>query len=212
MRNFDPIFSDAERRHFCFTGIEEAGIGAYLAAAASVASVAGTVVAVSAAQDQASAASSAAATNSAIAAQNSQIALQQGQIDEANQQRQLLVAVGSERAGYGASGVTSDGSPMDVLGSSASNGELDRQTILYKAQLKSMGYADQASLDSGAAANALVQGNEKSVAAGLAGLSKTATQGYGLLNTKSGNTNTQDAAAAGDDNTYNLPPQNIVGS
>jgi len=42
-------------------------------------------------------------------------------------------------------------------------------------------YATQAELDSGAAQTAIQQGNENSVAAGLAGLSKAANQGYDLL-------------------------------
>ncbi len=55
-------------------------------------------------------------------------------------------AQGALVADYGASGVTSEGSPMDVLASSASQAKLDEETVLYNGKLKSMGYLSDAAL------------------------------------------------------------------
>jgi hypothetical protein len=50
-------------------------------------------------------------------------------------------------AGYGASGVTMEGSPMDVLEASAATAELDRQNILYGGGLRTQGYQSTAGLE-----------------------------------------------------------------
>src|SRR5262249_6097014 len=61
-------------------------------------------------------------------------------------------------AAYGASGVTAEGSPLDVLASSAYKAEMDRQTILYDGRIKAMGYEDQAALDRAKAGNEMMSG------------------------------------------------------
>jgi hypothetical protein len=55
--------------------------------------------------------------------------------------------MGSIRAGYGASGVTMEGSPMEILEQSAMNAEMDRQNILYGGELKASGYESTAGLE-----------------------------------------------------------------
>jgi hypothetical protein len=159
----DSVHFDRLRR----TGLEELPL--ILTAASAVAGVAGTAISIAGAQSQASANASAASTNAAIMAQNAKIALDEGNLNAANQQRQTIIALGAARAGYGASGVTAEGSPQDVLGSSAANAELDRQVILYKSRLKAFGFNTQADLDTGRAQTALVQGNETASRPGWSG-------------------------------------------
>jgi parvulin-like peptidyl-prolyl isomerase len=96
---------------------------------------------------QGMAASKAADYNAAINARNAQIAQQQAQADAEAQQRQAYQRMGAIRAAYGASGVTPEGSPLDILANSASQAELDRQNILYKGKLRAIGYTDQSNLD-----------------------------------------------------------------
>lgn len=59
--------------------------------------------------------------------------------------------IGLMRANYGASGVTMDGSPLDVLEDAASTAELDRLTILHGGAVDARRYkqAGQAALVSG---------------------------------------------------------------
>jgi hypothetical protein len=61
-------------------------------------------------------------------------------------ERQTRMHLGSIRAAYGASGVTAAGSPLDVLEMSVANAERDRQQILYKGELKALGYEDTRTL------------------------------------------------------------------
>lgn len=126
-------------------------------ALATVAVVAAGMSAVSALAQGASA-SAAAKRNADIARRNGLIAGQQAQADADAQTRSSAQTIGRARAAYGASGVTSEGSPLDVLAASASLAELDRQNILYKGKLRAMGFEDTASADDASASNYLMQG------------------------------------------------------
>jgi len=84
--------------------------------------------------------------NANLADQNAQIALQQG---AENARRQRIVntkQLGAIRANVGASGVTLDGSPLDVLEESARAAELDALSIEHQGQLQAWGYQNSASL------------------------------------------------------------------
>ena len=85
--------------------------------------------------------------NAAVAQRNAGIARDQAGRDAEAQQRHSYRVLGAARAAYGASWITSEGSPMDVLESSAMEAELDRQNILYKGNLRAMGYEETAALD-----------------------------------------------------------------
>jgi hypothetical protein len=85
--------------------------------------------------------------NAALGLQNAAIARDQAQADAASQERHSTRVIGAMRAGYGASGVTLEGSPLDVLESSAAEAELDRQNILYRGELRALGYNSGAELD-----------------------------------------------------------------
>lgn len=82
-----------------------------------------------------------------------------------NARRQSVDArrqLGKMRAGYGASGVTMAGSPLDVLEDSAREAELDRLTILQSGKLRAKRYEAQGQeafiQGVGGAANALLSG------------------------------------------------------
>jgi hypothetical protein len=85
--------------------------------------------------------------NAQIAERNAVAARQQASADAAAQQRHARQVLGAARANYGASGVTLEGSPLDVLEMSAANAELDRQNILYKGSLRAMGYESDADME-----------------------------------------------------------------
>lgn len=91
--------------------------------------------------------------NAGVAAQNSQIAADQGTMQLAQQQRLALQKLGAIKAAYGASGVTSAGSPLDVLADSYTQSELDANTIIYNSKAKAAGYQNTQALDIAKAQN-----------------------------------------------------------
>lgn len=107
----------------------------------------GTAMSAAGAMQSAQAQSSAAEFNAAQATNNAASARAQASQDAMLQSRTARQKIGAAEAAYGASGVTMEGSPLDVLESSAASAELDRQTILYKGELRAMGYANSSLLD-----------------------------------------------------------------
>src|SRR5262245_58059242 len=107
------------------------------------AAIVGTVVAAAGAVSSGIAQSHAADYSAQVAQQNAQLAKQQAQQNAEIQAAQARQQLGATAAAYGASGVTAEGSPLDVLASSAYKAEMDRQTILYDGRIKAMGYEDQ---------------------------------------------------------------------
>ena len=96
--------------------------------------------------------------NATVAQNNSLAASQMASLQADEQQRQAALAMGATKAGYGAAGVTNDGTPIDVLAFSASNAEEARQIILWKGSLQTAGYNSMSQLDASAGDNALVGG------------------------------------------------------
>jgi hypothetical protein len=111
------------------------------------AQIAGTAMSVIGAINQGQQAKSAANYNAQLANNNAIAAQQQAAANAAAQQRKSRMQLGSIRAGYGASGITMEGSAMDVLEQSAAMAELDRQSILYGGEIKSQGYQSTAGLE-----------------------------------------------------------------
>lgn len=144
--------------------------------------VAATAVTAVGAISSGMAASDAAERNAAINARNAEIATQQGNADAAQQKRINELRMGSIRAGYGASGVGAEGSPLDVLASSAAQGELDVQNIKYNASLKSMGYTDNAGADQARASGAMSSGIYNAAGIALSG----GTKAYGMYTSGTG--------------------------
>lgn len=79
-----------------------------------------------------------------IAKQNATISRQQAASDVGDIRRAGRKALGGIRAAYGASGVTLEGSPMDVLEASASQVELDVLRRSYAGELEAMGFKQEA--------------------------------------------------------------------
>ena len=103
-------------------------------------SVAGSAISAIGQLKQGDAAKQAGDMNAANARQNAVDATEQARLQEENQRVEAKKILGSARANYGASGVTMEGSPLDVLESSARNAELDALTIRYGGKIKAAAY------------------------------------------------------------------------
>lgn len=89
----------------------------------------------------------AASFNAAMMERNAQAARDQARQDSILADREGRRRLGSINAARGASGVGIEGSALDVLEESAANVELDRQTILYRGELRAIGYEDSGALE-----------------------------------------------------------------
>lgn len=118
----------------------------------------GTAVSVVGAFSQGRQSSDAAKYNAKLAEQNAVTARQQGAAQQEQQRKMAEKKIGSMAAAYSASGVSYEGSPLDVLAESAGNAELDYQTIKYNTELRAMGYNNTASLERSKASNAMTSG------------------------------------------------------
>lgn len=85
--------------------------------------------------------------NAAMSEQQAGIARQQAAAQAVSQQAAGLKFLGKMRAGYGASGLTMEGSATDVLAESAANVELDRLNIMYGGEMQAYGHERTAALD-----------------------------------------------------------------
>lgn len=136
------------------SGIEIALIAS--SAVSAVGAVAQGAAASAAASSQAAAAEynrQVAERNQVIANQNRVLALRAADQDAADQRRENRRMLSSIRATYGASGLDMAGSPLDVLGDTAMEGEVDAQRIEYagrvearQSALQMLGLKDDAAL------------------------------------------------------------------
>jgi hypothetical protein len=117
-----------------FTGAEIA-----LAALSAGVSAAGAIA-------QGNAAKSAANYNAAVARQNADIARANSAADADKQERQGRLLAGRQRAAVGASGITPEGSPLEVMADSALESELDALTTRYRGELQARSYGQDATL------------------------------------------------------------------
>lgn len=88
---------------------------------------------------------------------NKYASLVEAQGDE-NARRQMIQArlsMGAAQAGFAHAGVTSEGSPIDVLARSAENAELDNQTIKSQAKMKADSMREDANMERMRGSNAL---------------------------------------------------------
>ena len=76
--------------------------------------------------------------------QSADLAEQQSRADAASQRIRAGLQTGAAAAQYGASGLSFEGTPTDMLAQSAMYGELDAQNILYKGSVKAYGLRQQA--------------------------------------------------------------------
>lgn len=140
----------------------------------------GTIMSASAQAQQARDAKKAADFNASIAERNAGIARQQAAQDAMIQQRQARQQIGTAAAGYGASGIVMEGSPLDVLEASAAAAEMDRQTILYKGELRAMGYSDDATISRVQGQSAYNAGMSQAASKLLTGAAQTYSMGASM--------------------------------
>jgi hypothetical protein len=101
-----------------------------------------------AAVKQGQSAQAAADFNAATSNQNAELARQQGIAARDAADRQNRQRLGSMKSEMGASGLESDsGSALDTLMSSASQMKLDEANVGYNAQVRALGYQNQAAGD-----------------------------------------------------------------
>lgn len=112
--------------------------------------------------------------NADVAGQNAILARQQAAEEERRVRIQSRKSLGEARAGYGASGVTLEGSPLDVLEESAANAELDALTVRHQGRVKEASFRSQESLYRAQAKSARVGGYLSAASALLSGGGKIA--------------------------------------
>lgn len=96
--------------------------------------------------------------NATISRQNATADIDNASADAMVQERQTTQALGKTKATYAAAGVDMTGSPLEVLASQAANGELARQTIMYRGTLAANQQLSQATLDEYQGSNAQTAG------------------------------------------------------
>lgn len=132
----------------------------------------GTLSSAAGAKQSANAEAQAAQVNAQIARNNATVSRQQAQADSILQQRESRRKIGAIAASYGASGVELEGSPVEILALSASDAELDRQTIIYKGEVRAVGYENDAAIQDKAASSAKSRGRQAASNILLGGLGR----------------------------------------
>lgn len=139
-------------------------------------SMVGGLVGAMGAQAQGQSAAMAQQFNAEIAGRNANLARESAAYDANIQERQSRMQLGAMRAAYGASGVRAEGSALDVLEMSATNAKRDYNAILYKGDLKALGYEDTRTLSLYGAESAKKQADwatASSLLTGFTGAAKT---------------------------------------
>jgi len=149
-----------------------------MAMAAAAMIMAGSAISAYGAIQQANAAKSAANFNATLRERDATNALVSSRENAARFARRAEQDQGSLLAGYGASGVGLEGSPMDVLRMSVANAKLDEGTILYNGRLKSTGYYDDAMLNRHSGAVAEQQGTLNAASYLIGGAGKAGAAYY----------------------------------
>lgn len=117
-----------------------------MAAAIPFIMLAGMAVQVTGQIKQGEAAAQAADEEARIQSENAKLARDQAAHEERQQRIINRKQLGSMRAAYGASGVSLEGSPLDILEESAAAMEMDAQNIKYAGELKARGFYQEASM------------------------------------------------------------------
>lgn len=143
-------------------------------------------------------AATAAKFNANVASTNAGLVISQSQNQAKLQQVQSEMALGSQQAGYGASGVSTSGTGMSVLQSNAARAEVAKQTILYNGQVQATALQNQAKFYNNQVGADLTQGVVGGLAKGMlsyaqiqssfgSGTGGTGQQGVDYSNVSGGN-------------------------
>jgi len=122
----------------------------------------------------------AAQTNATIARNNASGAQRAANANEEASRRKSAYALSQQRAAIGQSGVAFEGSPLDVLGQSAGNAELDALNIRYQGQLQATNYLNQGLMQE-AQAGAAQQSASNAEDAGSLGVATSLLSGAGKV-------------------------------
>lgn len=161
------------------SGVELFTIGTMVVTAADAVAVAAGVSAAVGSVVTASATASAAEFNAKRARQNADIA-RNNAVARADLYRiKGARAIGQLKAAMGASGVSMEGSPLEVLGMTAALNELDIQTELYKGDLEATGFENTARLETAKAKGARIAGTIGAVSSLLGAGAQVALLGSG---------------------------------
>lgn len=163
---------------------------AFMATYGSTIAAVGTAISAVSAISGGMAARDSAKYNAQVAENNAIASRQQAAANAEQQQRQARLQIGQMEANYSASGVSLEGSPLEILEQSARNSEMDRLNIIYGGELRASGYGNEASLNRSRASNAMTTGYLKAGSALMSGAARTgqltrepmgATSGYDYI-------------------------------
>lgn len=104
-----------------------------------------------------------------IAQQNAQTAREKAALEQARHRRSVVRHMGAMRAAMGASGLTPEGTPTDVLLDSTFESELDNMLIRYGGELEARGFESDAALALGRARSANTAGYLNAASTALSG-------------------------------------------
>ena len=155
--------------------------------------IGGAVISAAGAMSAAKAQAAAANYNAQQSTTNAQTALDQARANVDSHQRQASQVQGSLIANVGASGVTMEGSPSDVLRMSVANASLDEQNMLYAARVKATGYYNDAALNRFSGKTAIQQGYYNAASSLLTGAGRA---GYGAAMSQKGTPISPDSSPA----------------
>lgn len=133
-------------------------VTAFVSANAGVISAIGTAVSVVSAIGGAMTQRDSAKYNAKVAENNAIASRQQAAANAEAQQRDARMRIGQMEANYAASGVSLEGSPLEILEQSARNSEMDRLNILYGGELRAGNYGAEAQLNKSRASSAMTSG------------------------------------------------------
>ena len=157
------------------TGIEEVAL---------IASLAGAAVSAYGAYQQGQFQKASSNYQAQVATQDAGVAQEQAAAQADQDKRMAYLRIGAAKASYGASGVSSAGSPIDVIGDIAAQSELQRQNDLYQGNLKARGSGETATTET-AAGKAAASGGTLTAGASLLAGGANAYSGYKRLNPSS---------------------------
>ena len=110
--------------------------------------------------------------NANIAEQNARQSELIGAQEERHQRIMGRKALGQMRSAYGASGVTMEGSPMEVLAESAANAELDALNVAYARKSQAVNFRNEARAGRFAGSQAQIAGRIGAAASLMSGAEK----------------------------------------
>ena len=124
--------------------------------------------------------------NAQLARQNATLARQQYGEEERRFRERGAKQIGAIRAQLGATNLSLEGSPMDVIEDTAANLELDALTIRHRGELEALGYESEAQLADFRAANARRQSSFIGSQAGAVRFGGFFNAAAGLMNSRAG--------------------------